>query len=113
MQFLGIFQEEFLSPLGGFSEDALLGPSTTFEVDIILEEDELGNVFSSGFKSEVLVADFTNSVLPFLREYEPVTDSLIDVVSFSENAPNAMPAAQELLSMALTWATGADGRVHF
>ena len=79
----------------------------------MVEEDELGNAFASGFKGSILVADFTNSALGLLREYDPVTDSTTEIVSFVDGTPSAMPSAPELLTLALSWAHSADGRIHF
>ena len=75
----------------------MIGPSTTLDVDMV-DEDEWGNIYSSGFQSSVFVGDFTNSVLAMLREYDPVTDSLSDIIPFSEGFPTALPSASELLS---------------
>ena len=109
----GLLAEDVLSPPGGFLDEALVGPSQEFEVDMF-EEDERGAVASAGFKNTVLVADFSNSVLQFLREYDPVTDSLVDVIPFLDSNPSAMPSSQELLTKALAWATqeGVE-RIHF
>lgn len=83
----GLLAEDVLSPPGGFLDEALVGPSQEFEVDMF-EEDERGAVASAGFKNTVLVADFSNSVLQFLREYDPVTDSLVDVIPFVDSNPS-------------------------
>ena len=108
----GLLREDVLHPPGGFTEEDLVGPSNEFEVDMI-EEDELGNAFASGFNCSILVADFTNSALGLLREYDPVTDSTTEIVSFVDGSPSAMPSAPELLTLALSWAHSADGRIHF
>ena len=82
----------------------------------MVDEDELGNVYSPGFQSSVYVGDFAHSVLARLREYreyDPVTDSLSDIMPFSEGFPTGFPSAPELLSAALSWASSEAGRVHF
>ena len=109
----GLIAESALAPAGGFTDDTLLGPSHEFEMDMF-EEDEGGNVFGTGVKGPVLVADFNNAVLPLLREYDPVTDSTEEIFSFVEANPTAMPSAAELLSVALEWAASdSASRVHF
>ena len=109
----GLFADEHLNPAGGFVEDALLGPSHEFEVGM-LEADESGLAHSTGFKSSILVADFTNAVLQFLREYDAVSDDVEDIAPFVAALPSALPAADELLRAALDWATGETAmRIHF
>ena len=42
---------------------------------MILEDEFTGAPYSVGFKSEVVVADFSNDVLALLRDCNPVSDS--------------------------------------
>ena len=72
---VGLIKSGLLSPGGPIDEDALVGPSHTFEVDSILEDEFTGAPYSAGTKVDVLVADFSNDILPLLRDYDPVSDS--------------------------------------
>ena len=93
----GLLKDEFLAPGRVVEEDALLGPATTFEVDLILEDEFTGAAYPAGFKGEVVVADFANDVLNFLRDYDPVTDSTEEIHSFHEVHHAAIPSAVSLL----------------
>ena len=97
--------EPFLGGPGtAVDEDALVGPSQVFEVEMIMEDESTGAPFNAGFKSDVLVADFSNDMLNYLREYDPVTESTEGIQSFHEVHPSAIPAAQDLLAQVLSWA---------
>ena len=108
----GLFPLSLTSPTAGFEDEDMIGPSTIIDVDMV-DEDDLGNVYAPGFQSSIYVGDFANSVLAMLREYDLVTDSLSDIIPFSEGYPTALPSAPELLSAALSWASSEAGRVHF
>lgn len=103
---IGLLKHTVLAAAGPIDEEALVGPSRSFEVDLLLEDEATGIPYSAGFKSEVMVVDFSNDVLPFLREYDPVTDSTEEVVGFHDLYPQALPAAEELLNLVLSWAEG-------
>ena len=110
----GLLKDEFLAPGRVVEEDALLGPATTFEVDLILEDEFTGAAYPAGFKSEVVVADFANDVLSLLRDYDPVTDSTEEIHSFHEVHHAAIPSAADLLAQAMNWVENEGAsRVHF
>ena len=69
-----------------------------------MEDDSTGVPFNTGFKSDVLVADLSNDILQYLREYDPVTDSTEGIHSFHEAHPSAIPSASDLLPQVLAWA---------
>lgn len=80
----------------------------------MVDEDEHGIVFQAGFRSEVLIVDFSEDVMTLMREYDPVTDSLEAISSFSEAAPTALPSLPELVSTARAWAEEEGvARLHF
>ena len=80
----------------------------------MVDEDEAGTIFQAGFRSEVLIIDFSDDVLTHLREYDPVTDSLEEIYSFSEASPTALPALPDLVAAAHAWAEEEGAaRLHF
>ena len=109
----GLLKDEFVAPGRVVEEDALLGPATTFEVDLILDDEFTGTAYFAGFKGEVVVADFAN-VLNLLRDYDPVTDSTEEIHSFHEVHHAAIPSAADLLAQAMNWVENEGAsRVHF
>ena len=81
-----------------------IGPSHVFEVDMILEDEFAGASYAAGFKSDILVVDFSDDVLNYLREYDPVTDSTEVVHGFHDVHTQAIPSPSDLLAMVLSWA---------
>ena len=111
---IGLLKESLLSLSGVVEEDALIGPSQVFEVDMITEDEFTGATVAAGFKSDVQVVDFPNDILNYLKEYDPVTDSTEDITGFHEAHPQAIPSSSELLALVLSWAESeALSRVHF
>ena len=110
---IGLLKESLLSLSGVVEEDALIGPSQVFEVDMITEDEFTGATVAAGFKSDVQVVDFPNDILNYLKEYDPVTDSTEDITGFHEAHPQAIPSSSELLALVLSWAESeALSRVH-
>lgn len=111
---VGLLKSSLLSPSGPIDEDALVGPPRVFEVNMVFEDEFTGASVAAGFKSEVAVIDFSNDILSALRDYDPITDSLEEVLGFHEANPQAIPAAAELLALAMTWAESETvARTHF
>ena len=111
---VGLIKSGLLSPGGPIDEDAVVGPSHIFEVDLILEDEFTGAPYSADTKVEVLVADFSNDVLPLLRDYDPVSDSTEGIRGYDERHPTGIPTAPDLLTMVMTWAeSDMASRAHF
>lgn len=105
-------------PSSAADEDQMVGPGRTFEDIELYEEDDAGSgvpqAMRCGITCSVTVCDFLDSVLAHLREYDPVTDSLLEVVPFDLGRPAAIPLHSELLEPALEWARNeVGGRVLF
>ena len=110
---VGVIRDDILAGGAMAGEDDLFGPSRVFEVDMT-DEDESGAIFLAGFQSEVLVLDTTDAVLDYLREYDPVTDSLEAITPFSDGLATALPSMPDLLALAKTWAREETvARIHF
>eukprot|EP00435_Cladocopium_sp_Y103_P058885 s1903_g20.t2 len=99
-------------------EDQMLGPARTFEGLALYEEDEVEagglQVVPTGAACPVIVCDVLDSILIYLRDFDPVTDSHVDLVPFDEARPAAVPLHAEIAPLALEWARSeVEGRVLF
>eukprot|EP00435_Cladocopium_sp_Y103_P072723 s1385_g41.t1 len=99
-------------------EDQMLGPARTFEGLALYEEDESEagglQVVPTGAACPVIVCDVLDSILIYLRDFDPVTDSHVDLVPFDEARPAAVPLHAEIAPLALEWARSeVEGRVLF
>lgn len=78
----------------------MVGPAKTFEGVELYEEEDTGSgaiqAVKIGLRCTVMVCDFLDSVLGYLREYGPVTDSLLEVIPFDESRPAAIPLHAEV-----------------
>lgn len=93
-------------------DDAILGPSTILSIEL-LEEDENLAVQPTGVEVGVLVADFSDGILSYLREYDPVTDSTENIQPFSELHPMALPNVNSVMADINAWAEVAAARANF
>ena len=112
-------------PRGVVSEDALidslhveddsgmLGPSKGVSAHLC-EEDEEGNIIVRQDSVNSLVIDFSDEVLPLLREYGAAIADEGDIVPFSVTVPTALPSHTEVCEYAASWIgqTGPE-RVNF
>ena len=112
-------------PRGVVSEDALidslhveddsgmLGPSKGVSAHLC-EEDEEGNIIVRQDSVNSLVIDFSDEVLPLLREYGAAIADEGDIVPFSVTVPTALPSHTEVCEHAASWIgqTGPE-RVNF
>ncbi|OLP96890.1 hypothetical protein AK812_SmicGene20848 [Symbiodinium microadriaticum] len=80
--------------------DSMFGPSTTLSVPAMEEEEDGGEVPSSG-SLEVLVVDFADSALEYIEPFDPF--GVTDPVPFSEASPNAFPQGGQLVSLSQAW----------
>ena len=110
---IGVIRDDLLLQPIGAGEEEMIGPSRTFEVELT-DEDEQGSVFHTGIRADVLVIDFTDDILRYCREYDPVVDSLEEISPYSEGLSTGLPAFGDLLAAIQNWAEEETvGRVHF
>jgi len=83
-------------------EDSLLGPSAEFEASL-LEEDEEGNVERVPAKSRYLAIDFSDDILGYLRQYDPVTDPSAVIQPFDPERLEAIVDVKESLADIRRW----------
>lgn len=96
-------------------DDALLGPSREFQAEVVIENDD-GAEVGTGDRQDFLVIHVADEILLSLREYDPVTDSLEDVVSFSQERPVSLVAVGDVLPDVNSWLeniAGDQGRLNF
>ena len=105
-------------PKSPADEDQMLGPVRTFEGVALYEEEdtEAGGLQTvpTGTSCSVMVCDVLDSVLVYLREFDPITDSQLEFIPFDEMRPAAVPMHAEITPLALDWARSeVEGRVLF
>ena len=95
-------------------ESSMLGPSKEFSCTF-LEEDETGGEYRLDAPGYFLAIDVTDSALPSLREYDPVTDPSEIIQAFIAEHPEAIADVKSCFDEVRTWvATMEDGsRTHF
>ena len=95
------------------AEDALFGPSSSFQAALMEEADDLSLV-ELGVSAEVVVVDVTDDILDLCREYDPVTDSTAAIHGFSFDFPAGLPDCNVLLGQVKEWiASRHEDRVGF
>ena len=85
------------------AEDSMIGPGHTFVVDLIEESEDGQSTFSLGVLQRILVVDVNDDILPLCREYDPVTDSLTVIASFSTEHPTSLPDFSKLQPDVKEW----------
>ena len=106
---------EALAAGNSADDEAFFGPSTQIMVPMVAE-DEVGNLYRVGEDVQVTVIDVSDALFGggLIREYDPVTDSTLDIKPFSLNFPEAIPEAGDCLLKAMEWATSTDlSRANF
>ena len=96
-------------------DDGLLGPSREFQAEVVVENDE-GAEVGTGDRQDFLVVDVGDDILASLREYDPVTDSLEEIVGFVSGKPDALVAVGDVMPDVANWLeniTGEQGRLNF
>ena len=63
------------------AEESVFGPNSLFTAGL-LEETETGESVVIGADAEVLVVDARDEVIDLMREYDPVTDSLVTILGY-------------------------------
>lgn len=107
-----VSEEALLESLHGVDETALLGPSKGIPARLSEEDDE-GNVVVRDEVVNSLVVDFSDDVLPLLREYGAAGEEQ-HIMPFVQEAPNALSVFSEILDASTAWiAQQGSDRVNF
>ena len=92
--------------------EEMIGPSYRVAVPAMVEEAD-GTEMDSGLEADVLLVDCDMSILVFMRELDPVTDSS-DILFFLADSIDHLPQSQPLLAAGFEWLQVAqDARVQF
>ena len=92
----GVISEDgLIDSLQVEDESCLLGPSKGVSAHLC-EEDEEGNIALRQESVNSLVIDFSDDVLPLLREYGASGPEEDEIVPFAENFPTALPSFTEV-----------------
>lgn len=94
--------------------DTLVGAVKRLEVPFV-EEAEGGGIAASGFSHGIVVVDFSDEVLPYLREYDVNYDTASWITPFSNEKPDSLPDSMTVFRDSIAWVKSlADSsRLHF
>lgn len=99
----GVVSEDLLiDSLHVAEPDALLGPSKGITSKMCVEDDN-GDVVVSEVTVNSLVIDFSDAVLEWAREYDPLAEGGEPPVPFSDALPFGLPVFSEILDAARDW----------
>ena len=110
----GVFSEDVLIDcLSGDDASHVIGPSKGVSVQLHEESEEAGVVPVPG-SVNVMLVEFSDDALAWMREYDVTGDGLDAITSFSTEHPFAIPIASQLVPFAQEW-VGSQGsdRVNF
>lgn len=92
--------------------EEMIGPSKMISVPAMVEEAD-GTETETGTALDLLLVDCDQSIVLFMRELDPVTDST-GIQFFSEESMDVLPQSQPLLAMSYEWLQSAqEARVQF
>ncbi len=104
-------QEVLTAGLNATATDAV-GPSIVIRCPGIHEADN-GEEIPIGLEISCLLVDFSEEILPELREFDPVTD-IGEILHFWPEVAETLPLSASLQEQALDWiAQESDSRVHY
>ena len=110
----GVISDDVLIDcLSGEDVSHVLGPSKGVPVQLHEEGEDQVAVPVPG-SVNVMLVDFSDDALSWIREYDQLVDSLDSIVAFSQDHPFAVPIASQLVAFAQEWISsqGSD-RVNF
>lgn len=84
-------------------DEADIGPSFRHSAPLV-EELEDGSEGLTGFETEFILLDLSDTALSWFSEYDPVTDSTRDIIVFMQERPEGLPEIQAVLKLATEWA---------
>lgn len=82
--------------------DTLVGAVKRLEVPFV-EEAEGGGIAASGFSHGIVVVDFSDEVLPYLREYDVNYDTASWITPFSNEKPDSLPDSMTVFRDSIAW----------
>lgn len=102
------------APNEALDADLMVGAVKRIEVALI-EEGEGEVLGPTGVFQGVVVLDFADDILPFLREYDPSKDHETWITPFNSSKPTALPDPGALHELSLKWiaSQAESSRVHF
>ena len=94
--------------------DTLVGAAKRLEVPLI-EEGQDGSTVVTGISHGVVVLDFSDDILNYLREYDPNVDVDTWITPFYQDRPQSLPDPTVLLRESMQWvqSQAESSRVHF
>ncbi len=93
--------------------DGILGPSRSFDSDLVVEAQD-GTEVQLGVRGRFMVVDFSEAVYELLRDYDPDNDNTANIKGFSLNHEGAIPSMEGLVARVKEWAASPElGRAHF
>ncbi len=100
-----ISEDALIDSLSGEDANAVLGPSKGIPVQ--LQEEGEGQVIGPVPGTfNVLLVDFADEALAWLREYDPSFDSQDQINAFASEHPFAVPSVSQLVPIAQEWVCG-------
>ena len=95
--------------------DTLLGAVKRFEIPLVEENEGGGGSSAVGVSQGVIVLDFSDEVLSYVREYDASMDAGAWITPFSQERPTALPDPLSVFRESIEWVKGQaeDSRVHF
>ena len=110
---MGALNEDKLIDAMQEEGDGILGPSRSFDSDLVVEAQD-GTEVLLGAKGRFMVVDFSEAVYDLLRDYDPDTDITANIRGFSLNHEGAVPSMEGLVARVKEWAASPEmGRAHF
>lgn len=104
--------EKLIEQMSG-DGDEMIGPSKSFQANLVAEEDS-GETKDLGVLCRFMVVDFNDDVLFYLREYDPDSDDPAAIVPYDLNHPLAIPDVSRLPVSVKEWAASQQkGRANF
>ena len=94
--------------------DMMVGAVKRLDVPLV-EEGEGGSSVATGLQAGIVILDFSDDILPFLREYDPAKDTESWITPFSSVRPAALPDPGSLHEQSVSWiqSQAETSRIHF
>ena len=100
-----ISEDTLIDCMSGDDQNSVLGPSKGIPVQLQEEGEEQAVVPVPG-TFNVLLVDFSDDALAWVREYDPAVDIPEGVATFAVDHPFAIPTVSQLVPIAQEWAAG-------
>ena len=95
--------------------DTLLGAVKRLDAPLVEETEGGGGIAALGITQGVVIVDFSDEILPYVREYDASLDSGAWITPFSNDRPTALPDPLTIYRDSMTWVKSLsdESRVHF